>query len=161
MLHRRDFAVFMVCILGLFLPIGTSVARDHSFAALLKCLKQDYHLRPQLVPCVWFAKCVVKVIPTPGYSKIDFVLFGENGFRELATARDLNKQVQGMLGSGWSPFVQVDSSADKERTLIFARPSGRRMDLLILNCEPDETVAMFMRVNPKRMKGILDSVGRP
>jgi hypothetical protein len=155
MLHRLNLATVLGCVVGLFFGCGVASARDRSFAAVLEGLKKNYHLKPQTVTGVWLAKCVAKVIPTPGVSKIDFVLFGEKGFRELATARDLNSQIQGLLGSGWKPFVQMNSSADREQALVFARPSGRRADLLILDVEPDDTVAVFVRVNPKGMKEIL------
>lgn len=161
MLRRRYFAVALICILSSFVGSDAALARDRSFAAVLKGLKQDYHLKQQSVPGLWLAKCVIKFLPTPGMSKIDFVLFDEEGLRELASAHNLDTRIQGMLGSDWSPFVQVDSSADKERVLIFARPSGRRMDLFILTCEPGEGVAMFLRVSPKVMKDMLDDPASP
>ncbi len=160
MLRPRYFAkVMMVCVLTPFLSTGTALARDRSFAAVLYGLKKDYHLEPQKIPGLWLAKCLIKVAPKHGVSKLDFVTFEEQHFRELAAARDLDTRIQAMLGSGWSPFVQVDSSKDNERVLIFARPDGRRMDLFILTCEPDEGVAMFLRVKPKAMKDILDHPG--
>jgi hypothetical protein len=100
-------------------------------------------------------------LPTPGFSQFDFVLFEEKGLQELAAKRDLDRQIVGMLGSGWSPFVQVDSSAEKERVLIFARPSGRHVDLVILTCDPDESVAMFLRADPKMVEDILDHPNSP
>lgn len=141
-----------VCIAAIFLAGGVAQARDRSFAAVLDGLKQDYDLKPQMAAGVCLAKCVAKVIPTPGISKIDFVLLGKSGFQDLSSARDLNAKILGMLGSDWKPFVQVDSTQDREHALIFARPSGNRMDLLVLNLDPDETVAVFVRVNAKVLK---------
>ena len=148
-------------MLGLFLATGVALARDSSFAAVLEGLEQGYHLQPQNVPGIWLATSVLKAMPTPGFSQIDFVLFDEKGLRELAATRDLDRQILGLLGSGWKPFVLVDSTADKERVLIFARPSGRRMDLFILTCEPDDGVAMFVTVDPKVVKDILDHPRSP
>ncbi len=157
MLRPRYYAV--VGMLALFLSSGAALARDRSFAALLQGLKREYQVEPQKVPCLWLAKCCIKVIPKPGVSKLDFVLFEGQNFQQFAAARDLDKRVQALLGSGWRPFVQVDSAQDKEHVLILARPDGRRMDLFILSCEPDEGVAMFLRVKPKAMKDVLDRPG--
>jgi hypothetical protein len=161
MTHRQYLLTVTAGMLGLFLATGVALARDRSFAAVLEGLEHDYHLQPQSVPGLWLATSFINVMPTPGFSQIDFVLFEEKGLRELAGTRDLDRQVLGMLGSGWNPFVLVDSSANKERVLIFARPSGRRMDLFILTCEPDESVAMFVRVDPNVVKDILDHPNSP
>ncbi len=160
MLRPRYFAMVMsVCVLAPFLFTGTALARDRSFAAVLDGLKKEYHAEPQKIPGLWLAKCVIKVVPKHGVSKLDFVIFEEEHFRELATVRDLDTRIQGMLGSGWSPFVQVDSSEDKDRVLIFARPHGRHMDLFILTCDRQDGVAMFLRVKPKVMEDMLDNPG--
>lgn len=161
MLHRRFFAVVTVGMLGLFLASGVALARNRSFAAVLNGLEHDYHLQPQNVPGMWLAKCIIKVTPTPGFSQFDFVLFEEKGLQELAATRNLDRQILGMLGTGWSPFVQVDSPAEKERVLIFARPSGRHVDLVILTCDTDESVAMFLRADPKMVEDILDHPNSP
>ncbi len=145
-------------MLSLLLAGSVALARDRSFAAVLKGLKHDYQVEPQTM---WLAKCLIKATPTPGLSEFDFVLFEERGMQELAATRDLDGKILGMLGSGWSRFIQVDSSADKERVLIFARSSGRHMDLFILTCEPDEGVAVFMRADPKVVEDMLDHPNSP
>jgi len=149
----------MALVLASFLSGGAALARDRSFAAVMRGLEQDYDLREQKVPCMWLVKCLIKVAPKHGVSRLDFALFEERNVRELAAAPDLDARIQTMLGSGWRPFVQVDSSKDKERVLIFARPDGRRMDLFILSCEPDEGVAVFFRANPDALKAVMDHPG--
>lgn len=156
MLRARYIAIVTVCALATFLSSGAALARDRSFAAVLRGLKQDYQVEPQQVPGMWLAKCCVKLAPKDGVSGLDFVLFEGRDLRRLTSARDFDKRVRTLLGPGWRPFVQVDSAEDKERVLILARPDGRRMDLFILSCEPDEGVAMFLRVNPKALKDVLD-----
>ena len=159
-MRPRYIVLVAVCVLARLHSSSVAFARDRSFTAVLHGLKQDYDVTPKSVPGLWLVKCIMKVVPeASGTSRLDLVLLEEKDLRKIAAARDLNTRLQKALGSAWSPIVQVDSSKDQERVLIFARPHNHRMDLIIVACDGDEGVAMFLRVDPEKMKDVIDHPG--
>ncbi len=146
----------LVLPLYLCIPGTSAVARDKSFAAVLQGLEREYNVKPKRIPGLWLAKVVVKVAHPSGVSKVDFAVFEDDSLRELSAIPDLENRLNAMLGAGWKRFVEMEDTKRQERVLVFARPTGRRLEIFVFSAETDEAVALFARVNPKSLQRVLD-----
>ncbi len=153
---RHAKYVLATVVLALTTTCFTGHARDRSFTSVLHGLQDEYQFKQRRVPGLWLAKCAVKVAHRRGVSKLDFAFF-ENDCFGRAAVPEFEERVHSMLGTGWRPFVQVNAPRRHERTLLFARPNGRHMDIFVLSLETDEAVALFARIHPKSMKSLIDN----
>lgn len=126
-------------------------ARTREFDRIVDRVSEHYHKRPGWGMGLlsffggWFAPAgvhdlrmaVIEDAPEPREEPLD-------GFIEREA------------GPGFRPFVKVRSAKAHETTYIFARETGRNVDLLLVSLEPREAVVMEMRLEPEAFAQWLD-----
>ncbi len=70
---------------------------------------------------------------------------------------DFEKVVAEAAGPGFQPFVRVASQASREVTLIYARPKGEQMELLLVSADDSDAVVMRMTIEPEAMAKWMDN----
>jgi hypothetical protein len=146
---RRLLPLFLIAF-ALLGPITLARAGDPSFADFVKSLERDFNLKRTHIPMLWLAKGIVRVASPSGVSRLDLAIFEDQDLRELVAAPDLKERVDRMVGSGWMPFVDA-WSRNGERTLLYVRPKGHNLEMIILTVEPTEAVAVLTRLNPDHL----------
>ena len=141
---------------GVLLALAFSAARpavagDPSFGSFVRRLESEYSLRRTHIPFVWLAQAVVWVARPAGVSRLDIAIFENQDLSPLARAADLQSRVHAFLGLGWRPFVEVHAPRRAERVLLYARQTGRDMEMFILCVEKDQALALLTRVNPEAL----------
>ena len=61
-----------------------------------------------------------------------------------------------IMPRGWTPMVRVLSRHNRESTRIYARGSGKQLELLIAACEPREMTLIEVKVSGKSLRDWLD-----
>jgi len=64
------------------------------------------------------------------------------------------------LADGWQPMVRVWSHRDGERTVIFAKPDGKNVKLLVATVESDEAVMVQIKIDPDKLSECIDRWSR-
>jgi hypothetical protein len=134
---KRLVAVLIfVCCVAAF-----SHASDRDVQAVVSALEQRYGLHHTDIP--WMAKPFMKSSGLPR----DVGLFENQAIPASVSLQELESLASAALGAEWHAFVRVSSRRDNERTLVFAKPEGKHMILLIVSAEAHETTVVKTRLD--------------
>jgi hypothetical protein len=119
---------------------STLFAADQGFQGVVSAIETTYGVRHMHIPLLGVALFFVR----PEGVRCNKLAVFEN-FHAVDTA-DVSRIVQDRLGPDWHSFVRVQSKGSNgETTLIYAKPSGHKMRMMIVNIEPSE--ATIVEVN--------------
>ncbi len=132
-------------------------ARDRGFDAVVQAISTTYHARRSLRFVSWFAGMATKFARPEGVKSLRMAIFEDQDF----TPRDdgdaqFEQAVQNALQEDWRPIVRVHSNRDGERTLVYARESGKDVSLFIVTREPSEAVVMQVKMNTRKFSEMMD-----
>jgi hypothetical protein len=128
-------------------------ASEHDFSSVVAGVEQRYQVHAQRVPMMGMVSFVAHVATHGGVKGMRIA-----NFENLNSAthgefdrEDLFQFVQSRLDAGWQPFVTERSNHGGEQTVIFVRPSGQSMRMLIANYENGELNLVRMEMNGDRL----------
>jgi len=160
--ENRPIRRVMLALLVFFLS-GIAVPRparagDREFGLLVHYVESHYHARRSHRFLLGFACFTASLVARPyGVREMKLALW-ENGNLTTATGGDADfpEVVRAGLREGWQPMVRVWSQRTGERTVVFAKPEGRDLKLLVATAEHSEAVVVQMRINPDRLSKCID-----
>ena len=133
-------------------------AGDKEFGLLVHYVESHYHRHRSHRFLLGFACAVANVAARPeGVRGLKLALW-ENGDWTATTDTDTDfpAVVRAGLQEGWQPTVRVWSRRTGERTVVFAKPEGAEMKLLVATAEGGEAVVVQMKINPDRLSRCID-----
>ena len=133
----------------LFLTNAASASDD--FKSVVKAVENSYGIHHKHIPMMGIA---LKFSPDHEARGLKLAIF--EGGPMGGNPANLEKVVSSQLGPGWSPFVRVWSRRDRESVVIYAKPSGSGMRLLVTCLEEDESVIMSVDVSEKSLREWID-----
>lgn len=123
-------------------------AADNEFGALVKHLEKHYNARRTRIPFLGLAGFIVKVVRPAGAKGFKLAVFEDQDFSRAADDTAFETVMGRALGDGWQPFVRVYSRRSGERAYIYAKQSGKDVQLMIATIEAREAVVMQVKLNP-------------
>jgi len=149
---RAAIAVLAFGLLGLALP-SSARGGDKEFGLLVRYVESHYHAHRSHRFLLGFACFAVNLAARPeGVRGMKLALWENQNFAASeGTDADFPDVVHAGLDEGWQPIVRVWSRRSGERTVVFAKPVGDDMKLLVANVESDEAVVVQMRINPDKL----------
>ncbi|MGH9496752.1 MAG: hypothetical protein ACRD3B_17270 [Candidatus Sulfotelmatobacter sp.] len=128
-------------VCALVLCASTLFAADQGFQSVVTAIETTYGVRHMHIPLLGVALFFVR---SDGVRCHKLAVF-EN-FHGTDTA-DISRIVEDRLGPDWHPFVRVHSKGSNgETTLIYAKPSGHTMRLMIVSIEPSEATVVEVNI---------------
>jgi hypothetical protein len=125
-----------------------AAAGDREFRGVVHSIESTYgvhHMRIPLLGVVLF------FVRPAGVGGLKLAVF--EGFKTPNDAAEVTRVIESSLGPDWHPFVKVQSKGAKgETTLIYARPAGGRMRLMIVALESCEATVVEVNVNDRAIK---------
>ena len=153
---RAAIAVLVFGLLGFLLP-PSARAGDKEFGLLVRYVESHYHAHRSHRFLLGFASFAVNVVRPEGVRGIKLALWeNQNLTASNGADADFPDVVHAGLDEGWQPMVRVWSRRSGERTVVFAKPEGNDMKLLVATVESDEAVVVQMRINPDRLSKCID-----
>jgi len=137
-------------ILGIFLLTSAAFASD-DFKTVVKAVESNYGLHRIHIPMMGV---MLKFSPDHEARSMKLAIF--EAAPEHGDLSNLQQVISSSLGSEWSPFVRVWSRRDQESVVIYAKPSGSGMRLMVTCLEPDESVIMSVDVSEKALRDWID-----
>jgi hypothetical protein len=153
---KRAFAaasLLAICFAAANRPV---LASDKEFGLLVRHVESYYHAKRNHRFLLGFAGLVVRIWRPYGVKGFRMALFEDQDFSSAHSDLDFAAVVRAGLRDGWQPMVRVYSRRQGEHTVIFAKPAGNDLKLLIATVEPDEAVVMQMKLNPERLSETID-----
>jgi hypothetical protein len=153
---RAAIALVALGLLGFALP-PSARAGDKEFGLLVRYVESHYHAHRSHRFLLGFASFAVNVVRPYGVRGMKLALWENQHFAALDGAdADFPDVVHAGLDEGWQPMVRVWSRRSGEHTVVFAKPEGNDMKLLVATVESDEAVVVQMRINPDKLSKCID-----
>ena len=154
--RRTPIVASVLCLIAVSVP-QSARAGDKEFGTLVHYVESHYHAHRSYRFLLGFASLAVNVARPYGVKGMKLALWeNQNISAKSKDDSDFPAVVRAGLADGWQPLVQVWSHRDGERTVIFAKPDGKNMKLLVATVESDEAVVVQMKIDPDRLSECID-----
>ena len=137
-------------ILTALLLTSAAFASD-DFKSVVKAVETSYGIHHKHIPMMGVA---LKFAPTHEERSVKLAIF--EAAPEHGDLANLQQVIAKSLGSEWSPFVRVWSRRDRESVVIYAKPSGNGMRLMVTCLDQDESVIVSVDVSEKSLRDWID-----
>jgi hypothetical protein len=130
-------------------PLTGCAASRGGFDGVVSAVQQHYSVRAQRMPLMGFVSLCARISTGGGVKAMqmaDFEHFSPN--QDPAVLENL---IAGSIGDGWQRFI-AEREAGGELSLIFARPDGDAMNMLIANYDHGELQIIRMDLNGARLQ---------
>jgi hypothetical protein len=139
-----------VVLSGLLLaPVPAALAQPHDFDAVVSAVEQRYDSHADRVPMMGFVSFCAWVATAGGVKGMKVAEFDH--LNRVTDPGDLERVVSQTLGSEWERFV-TERNRNGELSLIFAKPHGANMRMLIASYEHGELDVVRLEVNGDRLR---------
>lgn len=141
----------LVAILLLFSSVAG--AADTELNAVVSAIEKVYGIRRTHLP--WVARFAAKPAMWGSGARMEFEVFEDQGL-PLSRTSDLGEVTGKALGPEWRPFLRSESRRNGERAVIYVRPEGNRLLMMIVAAERDETSVVKLRLDTSRAQEWID-----
>jgi hypothetical protein len=138
----------LVALLSL-IPLTGCAASHNGFDSVVSAVQHHYSVRAQQIPLMGLVSFCARITTSGGVKGMQIAEF--DNFTPADGPRQLEQLISDNIGSQWQRFV-TDREANGELSLIFARPDGRSMDMLIADYDHGELDIVRMDVNGDRLE---------
>jgi hypothetical protein len=130
-------------VVALLIPVSAQAG----FPDLVSTIERSTGVRRTTIPFFGVARFFIRMVEPEGVSDLKLAVFED---RARSIPSDFDASIRSALDKDWQTIVRVVSKKDRERVMIYARPSRRGMRMLIVAHQPSEAVVMELEVDPKR-----------
>lgn len=124
---------------------------NRDFDAVVSALEQHYSLRAERVPMMGFVSFCAHVWSVGGVKSMRIAEFDNLPQTATGDPAQLEQLVTNTLGSDWQRMI-MDRNANGSVSLIFVRPDGNNMRMLIADYDNGELDLVRLEMNPARME---------
>ena len=132
-------------------------AADHDFNQVVSGVESHYSIRATRVPMMGFVSFCARVATHGGVKGMRIAEFDRLG-REF-DSEDLLGVVRKELGPEWTPIISEHSNRDGQQSMIFVRPAGRSMRMLIADYEHGELDVVRMELDGDELARFMRNPG--
>jgi VWFA-related protein len=147
-MHLRNKTSGSAVVLALLVMLTPSVvAQKKGFDGIVEHLEQNYHGKRTKIPMLGFANFVVKIIRPAGVKSFKLAVFEGQDF--TGGGNSLGPAMHTLMKKEWQPFVRVSGGRyDPSSTYIYAKASGKDLELMTVVMEPRQAVVVEVKLNP-------------
>jgi hypothetical protein len=149
----------ITALLVVLLASNLALAGDE-FHGVVNSIESHYGVHHMHIPLLGVALLFARPEGVSGLKLAVFENFhrGDIDHRDVGD-NDIRDLVERSLGSDWRLFVRTHSRHDREDTLIYTNLSSGKMEMLIVNIEPDEATVVEMKLSDRALKRWLHEPG--
>ncbi len=146
-----------ICIVVAMIPVAVLAASngDGAFDNIVQSIQTKYHVRATRIPFMALASLIANKSTHGGVGGVQVAEFEH--FTTSVDGDELNKMVEEKLGAGWERMIRETDRHGGEQSLIFDRPNGARMELLIVDKDGNEMDVVQVSVDPAHL---YESIGQ-
>ena len=131
-------------LVALMLAGFVAVPLHADFASVARAIDRHDGVKRQWIPFLGLARFAVWVVRPEGVHDFQLVTF--EGADRL-DPKELHQILRTQIGPGYTPLVQQWSRKQHEWSFIYAKPDGKRIDLVILTHDDEDTVLVRVEVD--------------
>ncbi len=155
MTRKNRVGLHVLALSGLLLAPAAGRAGDREFHAIVERIQAHYHKRPMRF--MGLLSFIANRVQPEGIRNIRLAIFEGLDSSRHPAAPDLDTFMQGIAGAEFRPFVRVRSRRDGEQTFVYAKGSGRDLELLVVTLDQDEACVVKMKVDPEGIRQWVDN----
>lgn len=137
----------------LLVASSLALAADRDVKTVTRAIEKQYGVKHKGLPLI--ARMVMKPALWNSGVKLDMAIFEDVPLRPVKSP-EIDSLMGTALGSDWSPFVRSESRKTGERSIIYVRTVGEKLEMMIVSIERDEAVVLKLRVKPQEMQKWID-----
>jgi hypothetical protein len=139
---RRVLLYALATILAAGVAFG-----GNGFGGIVNSLQNEYGVQETKIPFMGLANALVKVARPYGVSGFRFAIFEDLDLHPEERDGFLTVIRRG-AGRKWTPMIEISSNRSGERTVIFVRKTGGKMNMVLAAYNSGEATVMQMKVDP-------------
>jgi hypothetical protein len=142
-------------------------AKGDDFKSVVKVIEQIYGVKHQQLP--FLARAGMKTARTmariaggqkrriaeAGSVKVAF--FEDHDFTSVKNDGNLRRSLNNMLGTTWSPIIQMFAPRAHDQSYIFLRNAGHKFNVLVVQIETREAWVIQIDVSPSTLAALLQT----
>lgn len=150
----KSAAAVLVLMLLVALPLHFFFTPRQGFNAAVFAVEQQYHSQPQTVPLLWFASLCAAAGTGGGVRNLRIANF--HHIHDLANPDSLATLLSTRLSSPWQRIL-LNRQGTQQLNIIYVRPEGHAMRLLIANYDHGQLNLVRMDLNGRRLTHFLQN----
>jgi hypothetical protein len=123
---------------------------DSGFNATVRAIESRYHAHATRIPMMGFASVIARISTKGGVDNVNVVTFED--FKGPVDGAEFNALVEEKLGKNWKRMIRETHANSNEQTLIYARPEGNRMGLVVIDLDGHELDLVTVSVDSKYLQ---------
>lgn len=135
-------------------------APDRDFNGVVDGLEQHFGVSGHRLPLMGFAGFCAGLATHGGVKGLRVAEFKELGGSQIE-AEDISKVIGDQLGSEWRAVVKDHERHGTDQTVIFVRPEGHRMRMLVANYEGGELNVVRVELDGAELAKWMKNPGDP
>ena len=138
----------LLLALAAILPIHSWFAANNGFDAAVSAVEQQYHAQPESIPMQWFVSLCATISTGGGVHHLRVADF--NNIGPVANPDNLAAMLSAHLPRPWHRMALSRDGA-QNFSLIYVRPQGRFMRMLVASYDHGELDLVRMDLNGERL----------
>jgi len=132
---------------------ATIVDYGAGFDSIVHDIEHRYHAHPTRIPFMGVISGIAGIATHGGVHNLHIATFENfkgDGDKQVDGA-ELLALVENHSGGGWSRMIRETSRNGDEQTLIYTRPEGKHIGMLVVDLEPHELDLVELSMNPDQL----------
>ncbi len=127
-------------------PANTLVS---GFDSVVHGIESRYHAHANRIPFAGIVSGLAGAATHGGVHQLRVANFED--FNQPVDGEELNQLVTQRIGQGWQRMIRETSRSGGDQTLIFVRPEGDRIGMMVLDLDGHELDVVGMSINPDQL----------
>lgn len=145
-------------LLGLIVLAQPVRAQEKGFDGIVEHLEKNYGAQRTKIPLLGVANFFVKIIRPAGVKSFKLAVFEEFHNSPFAAANRFDSDMHKLMPKDWKPFMRVSSKGgNREQVMMYVKPSGKDLELMMVVLEPSEAVVMQVKLNPEAVNKFMNN----
>lgn len=119
------------------------------FDPVVRSIESRYHVHANKIPFMGLISGIAHIATHGGVGGLHVAEIEH--FDQEVDGAELNKIVEQHVGKGWQRMIRETSNGGGEQTLIFTKPQGERMAMLIIDLDGHEMDVVQVSVDPRHI----------
>jgi hypothetical protein len=142
MTHFRFFSIAVVLLVG---TTVYSFAADRDFDGLVAAVAHRYDAHATQIPMMSVVSLCARFATHRGVKDLRVVEFDD--FKAALDVSDLTSLVRNSLGPEWQPFINEQDKQSGNQSIIFVRPKGGALRMVIADYDHHELDVVRMELS--------------
>ncbi|MCW5967402.1 MAG: VWA domain-containing protein [Blastocatellales bacterium] len=147
--HRRIHARVLILSVIIFVSPIAAYAQKKGFDGIVQHLEKTHNAKRTKIPMLGVANFFVRIIRPAGVKSFKIAVFENQNFLAVGNEAPFDVTMRNLMPKDWQPLVRVNSTVGAPaRTYIYAKPSGRDLELMTVVLEAHEAAVIQVKLNP-------------